>query len=302
MNKVPVSQTIATSFSFVFENYLSLLGILWLPMGIQGVVGYLVMVPFFRDFLVADRNSAPIQMFPMIVRIFLFDIVAIALLAMMSVGVTRRALRLRTDSRFIYYTFGAADLRVLGGYILTSLICAALVAAIVVLVSLANLAVTRVTAPEQAPPTVAILVQAILVFAAELASLYVGIRLSSFSTVVAVTEHRFGLWRSWALTKGNFWQIFVIILVVTIPMFIVETVMASFTVGPVMAKFAMINPNSPREALVAAATLMNQWMPYLPYCWLGWIVVSPVAYGLLVAPAAFAYRLLVADPTAAETS
>jgi hypothetical protein len=304
MNRVPVGQTIARSFAFVFENYLPILGIVWLPMAVQGVAGYFVMVPFFRAFLTtgpsADPQTGAIAVFTMMPRMLLFDIVAVALLTMMSVGITRQALGARTGPGFIYYSFGATDLRVLGGYVLAYAICAALVVAVTLIVSIANVSIIGVAASGQGPPAAAMIVQAMLIFVAELAALYVWIRLSSFSTAVAVAERRFGLWRSWELTRGNVWRLFVIILTVTVPIFIVEIVVAGFTVGPVMTKLALIDPMNPQAIFAAMAALMSQWMPYLPYYWLGWVLVSPIAFGLPVVPAALAYRSLVAQATPTE--
>lgn len=50
MNKIPVFHTVGQSYSFAFGKYLPLLGVLWLPMLVLGVLGYFAFVPFFEGF------------------------------------------------------------------------------------------------------------------------------------------------------------------------------------------------------------------------------------------------------------
>ena len=54
------------------------------------------------------------------------------------------------------------------------------------------------------------------------ALIYVQARLVYLLVPVTVVEKRFGLWRSWELSKGNFWRIVVVAVGTVAPLVILE--------------------------------------------------------------------------------
>ena len=48
MNKIPVGQTIGQTYAFAFRKYLTLLGIVWFPVVIMGLLGLFAFLPLMK--------------------------------------------------------------------------------------------------------------------------------------------------------------------------------------------------------------------------------------------------------------
>jgi hypothetical protein len=312
MNKIPVGQTIGQAYGFSFGRYLPLLGILWLPMLVLGVLGYFAFAPVFegfpaliqhlQQFKQAEHGNPsamppfPPEFFQMFRWIGLFDLVVFVFFAIIAVGITKEALGLRTGPRFVYLSFGSAEMLVIGGYLLVIAIIiagaiafeiVAVVVGIIVGVAMAGGGTGHVD-----PRLIAGLV-GLLVIGFEIAYLYFLIRLSYFLVPVTVAENRIGVWRSWELTKGNVWRIVGISLAILLPLLVIEMIAGMVAFGPAIAEFASAAANSPATADAHAALLMKSFAQYLPFMGAVGFVLAPIVYGLVLSPAAFAYRALV---------
>jgi hypothetical protein len=312
MSKIPVGRTIGRSYGFAFGDFLPLLGVLWLPLLLSGVAGYFILLPIYQhlpDMLDAiSRNpngsrTVPPEIFETFRWSGLFNLFALAMLAVIAVGVTKEALGLRKGPRFVYLAFGADEFRIIGGYILVFALMIAgaialeIVAAILAIVGAAVFA--SGTAGHLDPKAagsgvhLAILLVGLLVVLVEFAFAYVYVRLSYLIVPVTVAEHRFGVWRSWELTKGNFWRIFAVTLAILLPIMIIEFVAMAFAFGSSLVGILSAMQKSPADMVHQMAQFMRGIGMVLPYAWGIGFIFSPIIYGLWLAPAAFAYRALV---------
>ena len=308
MSKIPVGQTIGRSYGFAFGDFLPLLGLLWLPLLLSGVAAYFVLLPMYQhmpDMLDAiARNPHGMRTFsPEMAATFrwsgLFNLFSIAILAVIAVGVTREALGLRKGPRFVYLSFGIDEILIIAGYLLILvLMIIGAIALIIVsgIVGVVGAAVFASGAAGHPDPRSFIgpgIGLGLLIIVVEFVFVYVFVRLSYLMIPVTVAEHGFGVFRSWELTKGNFWRIFVISLAVLLPLVIIEFVAMSFAFGSSLPGILSAMQKSPNDMAHQMGQLMRGFGTVLPYMWAIGFILSPIIYGLWLAPAAFAYRALV---------
>jgi hypothetical protein len=129
-----------------------------------------------------------------------------------------------------------------------------------------------------------------------LAMIYFFVRLGFLLVPSAVMEGGFGLERSWQLTKGSFWRIFLIGLATLIPIMLVTAVVDISIMG---ADF--LNPHLELMKDHAAqaklqAEQMRVMAAHLPLLMGAGFLLAPFTYGLTFAAPAFAYRFLTAKP------
>jgi hypothetical protein len=304
MNKIPVGKVISESLNFSIRNYLSLLGVLWLPMLLSLLFTWFLMFPHFQAVAAGAGGLRPAGSPLTGLGI---EAVHLALLAVMSVGVTRVALGLREGPRFVYLSVGAAELRVFGGYILLGIIMIVLgIGLAVILGFLTAIVGGAFRAGAASDPAAMSRMTAVatpfVMLGVFLPVLYFGIRLSSFMSAVAVAEHRFGLWRSWALTRSNFWRLFVIVMAVWIPLMVLYAVALSLAMGPALTKVIAAASLGPATLRAAYSEMLMSAVSKLKYAVLVVLPFAPVLYGLIIAPGAFAYRALVPPPAADAAS
>jgi hypothetical protein len=125
----------------------------------------------------------------------------------------------------------------------------------------------------------------------ELAVLYVFTRVFYFVGPAVVAERQLILNRSWQLTRGNFWRIFVILLATLLPLYLLQAVLVGAIAFPVIHQ--IVTAQASADPATVFATLWGYMAGVLPYYAAASLVIAPVTYGLFIAPAAFAYRALV---------
>lgn len=296
MNKVPVVKVISESVSFSFQKYLSLLGAVWLPMLLSLLFTWFVMLPHFEADAAAAAGGLRPAGSPLIS--LAMEFVQFILMAVISVGVTKEALGLREGPRFIYLSVGMAELRVFGGNLLlgVSLVVLAILAIILGVVVGIVAGASTATDPRATSHVTAIVTLFVLI-AVFLPMVYFGIRLLSFQTAVAVVEHRFGLWRSWSLSRHNFWRLYAIAMAIWIPLMIVYLIALGLTMGPSLAKMMAAASAGPEAFHAAHREWMVSVINNLKYYMFIFLPVGPIVNGLTIAPGAFAYRALVPSAT-----
>jgi hypothetical protein len=308
MRKIPVGQTIAESYSFVFRKYFPLLGIVWLPLAIMFAVGFLYMRLIYSDGLIAPSQDPAMAMqmaFRHIPFMVAFYLVLLAAMVMVCAGVAREALDIRQGPRFVQFRFGFDELRAFGAIVLLVvmiygvILVASMIGGIIGIVVVGVHAASAPPQPHANPMAAAaqiIAVIACVLLVIGIVAGYFAIRLGFLLFPVTVTEHKFGLWRSWDLTTGNFWRSFAVIFVTSLPSLVINLVTMAVTVGPTYV--AMLSHIGDPHALADQAQqmhmLLQRQLSYLPYLWAGGLILAPFVYGLWIAPAAFAYRSLVA--------
>jgi hypothetical protein len=303
-DKIPVGGTIARAYGFAFGNIVNNLGMIWMPVAIlYGLVFY------FHGAYMNAMTALMSQDFGGIQRVLPFFFASYAimfvLLTAQVAALTKEAMGLRQGSAWFQFPFGAALWRLMVGYIALFLVCIVLYIATILAGLLGGLVggvaagfLVKANGGMTAPVAVAI-AAGIFVLIIACAIFYSVVRLSFLLAPAAVDGPR-ALRRGWALTRGNFWRIFLIGLSIFIPLIIVEVAYLYFIVGPDlflpphltgMTPEAMAQWQQHQRAASLALMQRTQDRWYIVYP-LG-LIFSVVIYGLMTGASAFAYRALV---------
>jgi len=298
MKKIPVGHTIEQSYSFAFRKYLTILGIFWFPFLIMALLILAVLVPVMKNYmgmvqvLVAQHGGPPVLpegFGRTISTLLLLELVLIYLYIVMRVGLAKEIMGLRTGPRFVYLSFGAAEFRVFCGYVLAFLLAYAVLIAVGLVLTVVAIVVGLASHfdPQSAQGAGAMGgFVVLLVFVFELLLFYGLIRLTFFIVPLSLAERKLGLFRSWAMTRGNFWRIFVILLAVWVPIMAVEFMAIAWLMGGEMsALFAAAQAGHPPDM----QAILDIYMRAIPWFLAGGFVLSPVIYGLIGSPSVFAY-------------
>src|SRR5215510_9262610 len=122
MTKIPVGKTIAYAYGFTFGNFLTVLGLSWVPLVIMSVVAYFTIPAYFeglQTMLTTGDTGALLAGFGLM---SLFFVVMLVSFIMVYVAIARQALGLRSGPAFFYFSLDAAFWRLLLGFLLSFLI------------------------------------------------------------------------------------------------------------------------------------------------------------------------------------
>src|SRR5579864_98234 len=229
---IAFERTIASAYRFGAANCLAILGIAWLPflLFLVAVVLLVVsMLPELSSLMAMGTDTwgeARLAEFVLSVmtKTFLILLLFLLVYAMVTVGLMRRALGQESGRVFIYFFLGAETWRMLGALVLLLVLAMALIIAYCLGVALISFLLTKISTALQnfALP---LLVLGGLVF-----GIYAIVRAQFFLPAVVVAEAHIGIRRSWHLGRGNFWRIVGIVLAVSLPAYIVLTVLNSIVV------------------------------------------------------------------------
>jgi hypothetical protein len=298
MNKIPVWRTVAQSYGFAFGKYLTILGIIWLPMLVQSAFTYSLQGSLHALMAASAHGHGP--MFdPQFARLnLLVQIVALIALTIVSVGITKEVLGIRSGPRFFYARFGAAELRVVVGYIALFFLFIVFVLAFVLGV-LILAGISAVIAGQLALPAVKGIATLVIICAAVavwLALLFAIVRLTFLFLPSTVAERRIGIARSWELTSGNFWRIFAIGTLVLLPLVVAGFALGLTILGSGYIDFAMQHYGDPEAIRQYVMQRMAMFFQAMPIILVVNFFISPVIYGLTIAPASYAFRALMPMP------
>lgn len=299
MNKIPVWKTIAYAYSFTFAHLGTIVGLIWIPMVISSVGTFFVMRPYYEASLAAAANGTAMAGGPMMVYLFAFEAIALLILAMIGVAITREALGLRKPGPvFAHFSLGASEFRVFGAFlILMGLYLGFVLAyflAVVVVGGIAGVLMKTLGSGASAGGAV---VAAAIAVAGFGALIYAMVRLTFLVVPATVAEGKVGIIRSWQLTSGSFWRIMLIGLFTLLPIVIVVAVLQVVIVGadvfiPTME--TLRNPAKEAEFIAHQSRAMLDHMPMI----MGLsFLAAPILNGLIFAPSAIAYRALVPPGT-----
>jgi len=287
MAKIPVGKTIAYAYGFTFGNFLTVLGLSWVPLVLTAVVAYVTLPTYFAGMQAALTSGDPSGIVTGGGLMLLLNIVAFAAFIMIYVGIARQALGLRSGPAYYYFSVDAAFWRLLLAYLLTILI--GIGGAILIMIVFGILLVVF------APLAVIVVIVGFFGLA------YVMLRLTFLQPALAVAEERGIVGRAWSLGKGNFWRFFAVLLGIMIPMVILlGVIQMSF-----FSSLAIVPPPedaSPAETAAFMAQMGAQIVALLPFLIPIAILFYAAMIAMVVSASAFAYRSLVPAPegTAAE--
>jgi len=286
MNRFPVAETVRFAYTFTFGQIGTIIGLIWIPAVINAVGQFAVNRIYGPDELAALSQGSHLP--ASFGLVLLYSIASLLVASIYIVAVTRQALGLRQGPALAHFALGTEEFRVFGGFLglyLLSFLFSLGVTLVVVLVSQIVAGAAPNVPGLQAVPLV-------LALAGICAVVYALIRLSFLMVPSALVEGGFGIARSWQLTQGNFWNIFLVGLLTILPLAIFLVIVEAAIYGPeyFSSVAAMMRDQAHKATYMAEQVRITE--AKLPLLVGLSFVITPITCGLVFAPAAFAYRAL----------
>jgi hypothetical protein len=270
--KLPVFATVSRAYSFLINDFSTILRLSWLPLLLTSIVQYFAAQATYdsvvaaleaRD-LAAGSGPRLWEMVSGLVGIAGTAIVAVALHRVILFGD-------RKPGQKYYLAFGRTE---------------ALFVALPVAISLFFVITSYTFTAEQGAFLAALSLFLIFGF------FYVMVRMSLIFPVVVV-QGRYDFGHAWALSRGNFWRLFATWIVSVTPLFIVFFFIATSLGGlrGVGAMFEALQSDDPTGAALKAAVETAEAALSLPMIMLGF-VFSLVSGAVGVAILSYAYKYL----------
>lgn len=309
MRKVPVWRTIGRAYAFAFHNLATIIGLIWLPLAVLLIGGYLVISRCFDGVLTAIANGNRYAAYSGAAYFYLYRAAALLLESVIGVSVMRQALGQRNRTVFVHFSLGLTELRLFVTFLAYWLIVQTieLVGFVLVIIAAVTLGLTARalgTIDGVSASVVAVWTVVALLIALLAGILFVTTRLSFLLVAVTVAEDKIDLIRAWELTRGNFWRLFVILACVSIPTWLVYLgIQFAFVGFAATGEATSVSPLavSFQGSLETVAARVHQVLAWLPYFYGAWFLVRPLVLGLYSGAAATAYRTLVPEAGAVST-
>lgn len=294
MARIPVGATIAHAYGFAFRNFLKIVGVMWLAMAVMWIPSLLL-----RSQMMAVATSDPAAIYRMLPILIPFYIVSLVLMSMQMIGIARLALGNHTGSYWYYFSLGRPVWRLIGSLLLFLFAmiigCLALLLVNLLLGFLERLLVNGFNFPALTATMGVALVFAVIATWCFL--FYSMVRLSFLLLpVIAADEEGFALGRAWELGKGNFWRMFLIMLVIMLPFLLLEGVMMFYLFQGVSFPPTPASPQQTAafQAAVNAHTvaMVNGMYHYWYLAFVPAVALMVLLYGIAVGAQCFAYRAL----------
>ena len=270
MNKLPVGQTIIDAYGFTFTQLGTIIGLIWFPMVVSTLLNFL---PQLADGY-ADANVAGASAVESLAVLLL----TLLLSAIMYVAVARQALGLRQGPAVFHFALGQPEFRVYGALLV-----------IYFLIGLAALAQLEAQSVGGPVSTLA----AFIALPGILFVIYMAVRFVFILVPAIVAENRIDFARIWALTRGNFWRILVVVFAIAIPLWLIECTSMLALMGKdieaALPPAQTTDPQAIQQHVLALEDVFRRHMPQLMFIWL---IMAPFSLGLTLAASASAYRTL----------
>ncbi len=292
MNKIPVTQTVLESYRFVFSGLGTVIGLIWLPIVILTVGGYFTLVPYFSNMAGALDAGDTSQQGVLLLRQAAFEVVAVVLIVVIAVAITREILNPMQRPPFLRFALGPTEFRTIGGFIGLFMLLIVFVVILTVFSLVIGLAGNAVLPAAGAAGKGAAGIGVLAGLIGFCVLIYVMARLGFLLVPAVVMEGGFGLERSWRLTKGNFWRIVAVGVATLLPIMIVIVLIDLMVLGPDFLNPHLELAQDPAAQMRHSAEQMRQMSAHLPLMMGIGFLLAPFTYGLTFAPAAFAYRAL----------
>lgn len=302
MKKIPLEPTLVGAYRFLFTNIISIVGTIWFPLVVFGAVmaGLVcLIVPhawLTGNFPQFDNDTAWQVLQPVFAIAPLLPILALITISMILVGLLRLSLGQKTSTTLIFFSLGGQVWRMAA-----ALVLAEIVIIVLGMVLVAVFAIAAQFGAPNLPPGPAMAAKIVLGVVEALFFFYACFRLVFFLPAVVVAENRIGLGRSWHLGGGNFWRIFLVVLLTIIPVAFVAGVVMQMTILPFVLSVAMKlpHPETPGEVPAHLMAVFHAIWPILPTIAIISVVQRIAAWGLLAGAMGNAYNAVTASPQAA---
>lgn len=288
--KIPVAESIAGGYRFLFTYLVSVIGTLWLPYCIMAAVAVgcasMLLPPGllqgdvsgieFSDLFSPQAYAARLGL----------AITGLLTGAMVSVNLMRHALGLKRSVTLVYFSLGRAMWRMAGAMFLASLALSVMAVAFVIVAGIVSSILLAQLDLGQALMANAAMLAVLFFFFA-----YFAVRLLFLLPAVVVAEERIGIGRAFSLAGGNFWRIVLVILGVAAPVWIAAAAILSTTVLPdVLAAAVRLPPHPNPEEIRPFLQAVVQAVPVM---FIVVLAAGVVARALLAGAVATAYKALV---------
>ena len=281
MNKLPVWSTIRFAYAFTIGDIGTIIGLIWLPTLLIGVLQFL---PYEVGTRLSDASSSTAAAASFLNFLFLFA--TLLLYAMNAVAVLRQALGLRKGPASLYFSVGLGEWRMLGANVLCALILGALV-----LGYFAGFLVVSSLFKSDAVGDGVMLAYAVI---GGCLLVYIGLRLVFLVAPIVVTEDKVDFVRSWTLSSRNLLRILAVVAAVSLPLLAIQTVATILIGGPGLLAPLPADQHAMEAALNLRLALLDKHMPELIGLFL---ILAPFNFGLTFGAEAAAYRALVPPRT-----
>jgi hypothetical protein len=297
--KIPVGAAIAHAYGFSFGQYWHLLKRTWpLMLAVTAINVWIgpQMAGFAQGLASHDYSGMTVPGFV----IALAYLVMLLLSVMWFTGIYQIALgRPEADRHVLYFSLGKPMWRLIGAFALMILslfgILLAYVIAVAIILYGFRLGFSAAHISDNALKGIAVfdLTLAFLIGCCGLA--LCALRFGFLLFAVTLAEGRIGLFRSWTLSHGNFWRMFWILLAVTLPLIILET-LAFYWLGlfaHIQAGMSQADMQAAQQAASAAAFAKMHRYWYVVYP--GGMILSLWVYAVTAGAQSFSYRALTQD-------
>lgn len=290
--KIPVGKTLEAAFIFAFRNILSILGTVWFPVLVAGVLigGAAFLTVSGMHGHIPDPKTqwaAFVQFLLQLIPLLVWAVIVVIVTgAMVQVGLLRKALGLHPSPVFVFYSLGRDVWRLIGASFLLLVIAIGLEIAFVA-AGFIVYGVAHATLHEPGSYWIAGAAGVVLFCA----YFYCMVRLGYFVPVIVVAEHHIGIGRSWELARGNFWRIIAITIVLSLAIGIVAQMVQAIFLPPFMTTFD--EHGDPHMVMQRIMAYFHTVAPILIVVGLFRIIFQ---YGLMAGAAANAYRAVTPPP------
>lgn len=289
--KIPFERTVAAAYRFVLENFVSVLGIGWVPYLLAGLIGTALLSAVLPQLDLVlqsgqekwNQDQVAQLIGPIAGAGFVFAIAVILAAAMVMVGMMRKALGQHSAPVYFFFSLGSQVWRMIGAYILLLLLLWAVTVVIAIAIGIVSFVLAKSAPAAQMPVT------ALLACIAVLWGIYAIVRVQFFLPAVVVAENHIGLRRSWNLGRGNFWRIVGIVIVIVLPIGIVHSILTNILVQTSVAVHPMTMMN-PDEVRLYFAAMMNAARRVWPILLLIELLYMAIVTGLAAGAIANAYN------------
>jgi hypothetical protein len=274
--RIAVLATIRDAYAFTFTHLGSIIGLVWIPILLLTVMGFFSSQHLYNDTITALSGGNASVMGTSFLVWLGYLISSLLLQSVAFVGVVQLAQGSRTAPAIAHFAFGPLEWRMFG---------ALLSFTVLMLVTFLTGSVLFSAAATSLSPAFAVLV---LLFYGLLLLLVA--RLFILLPSIAVLETAPVLRRVWAMGMGNFWRLFLVLLAIVIPLFI----LAILLLAPVVSHTP---PPQPGGDLQAQQLSLTRWLrDVLPFLWGLMFFLSPLVIGLFAGASVSAWRVLNQQP------
>jgi len=295
MNKIPVGQTVAFAYNFVFSRLGTVVAVAGLPAVLAAAADYLM-----RRY--SSSEDTPETAGTNMLIWLAGTVTTIFISAVATVGITRAALGLPLGHNAFLFPVGPLELRMFLAKLRFWIGVAVLLLLAFLLTGAAFMLGGVPLEPNAAvEPSTGVLIASLIAWAVFGYAILTIVRMGFLLSATVVAEKNGGLQRSHDLARGNFWRIVAVLLAVAAPIFLV----VSFAVYVMLS--ASLGADAQRvlqeEDLLA---LMRRGEEAVAQNLLLWEVFNAaifiLASGLIYSASAFAYRALTVPPRPAPSS